>query len=111
MIKITPIYVSPKGGSITCFNNENKRIFQSCTARRCSFSKDLRSAKKQLEHLETHLLLGPKEATKVPAQRKTTLKWTSDGELSAVDMVRILDRLTHPDLRKCDLACEIYDAS
>ncbi len=54
MIKITPIYVSPPGGSITCFNNENKRIFQSCSVRRCRYSKDLRSAKKQLENLETH---------------------------------------------------------
>ncbi len=40
-------------------------------------------------------------------QRKTTLKWTSNGELSAIDMARVLDRLTNPELKECDLACEI----
>ena len=39
----------------------------------------------------------------IPAQRKTTLKWDANGELSAIDMVRVLDRLTHPDLSRCDL--------
>ncbi|WP_413443088.1 hypothetical protein [Synechococcus sp. MIT S1220] len=39
----------------------------------------------------------------VPAQRKTTLKWDANGELTAVDMARIIDRLTHPDLNRCDL--------
>ena len=107
MIKITPIYISATGGSITCLNVKNKRIFQSCTAQVCRYSKDLRSAKKQLENLEHTLLLGPQKVLKVPAQRKTTLKWTSDGELSAVDMARILDRLTNPALNKCDLACDI----
>lgn len=38
-----------------------------------------------------------------PAQRKTTLKWDENGELTALDMVRIVDRMTHPDLRRCDL--------
>ena len=46
------------------------------------------------------------EVGKVPAQRKTTLKWSSDGELSAVDMARILDRLTDPHLTECDLTCD-----
>ena len=46
----------------------------------------------------------------IPAQRKTTLKWTADGELSAVDMALILDRLTNPALSQCDLACDIDDS-
>jgi len=41
---------------------------------------------------------------KEPQQRKTTLKWTSEGELAAVDMTRILDKLTKPELIQCDLA-------
>ena len=110
MIKITPIYISATGGSITCLNVKNKRIFQSCTAQVCRYSKDLRSAKKQLETLEINLLLGPENVSKVPAQRKTTLKWTSDGELSAVDMARILERLTNPELSQCDFACDIDDS-
>ncbi len=43
---------------------------------------------------------------KVPPQRKTTLKWSSDGELSAVDMARILDRLKNPKLTECDLSLD-----
>ena len=38
-----------------------------------------------------------------PAQRKTTLKWDENGELTAVDMVRIVDRMSHPDLHRCEL--------
>ena len=37
------------------------------------------------------------------AQRKTTLKWDTNGELTSIDMVRILDRLTQPELNRCDL--------
>jgi hypothetical protein len=37
------------------------------------------------------------------AQRKTTLKWDVNGELTAVDMVRVIDRLTQPELARCDL--------
>tara|TARA_B100000700_G_scaffold329533_2_gene451590 strand:- start:4076 stop:4234 length:159 start_codon:yes stop_codon:yes gene_type:complete len=40
---------------------------------------------------------------KIPPQRKTTLKWSEDGELSAIDMVRIIDRLSKSELKKCDL--------
>ncbi len=40
---------------------------------------------------------------KVPQQRKTTLKWGTNGELSAVDMVRILDRLNDQDLTECEI--------
>ncbi len=42
---------------------------------------------------------------KAPAQRKTTLKWASNGELSTIDMTRMLDQLTNPELTECNLAC------
>ena len=41
-----------------------------------------------------------------PIQRKTTLKWSSDGELSSVDMARILELLAHKELTQCVLACD-----
>ena len=50
------------------------------------------------------------EAASRIRKRKTTLKWTVEGELSAVDMARILDRLTKPELSQCDLACDVDDA-
>ena len=43
---------------------------------------------------------------KIPQQRKTTLKWGSNGELSALDMVRILDRLKDQDLTECEIPSE-----
>ena len=110
MLKITPIYISPKGGSITCFSNKNKRVFQSCSFRVCRYSENLRSAKKYLKDLEADIFLLPQQVTKEHPQRKTTLKWTVEGELSAVDMARILDSLTKPELSQCDLACDVDDA-
>ena len=44
-----------------------------------------------------------KKSKKIPQQRKTTLKWGSNGELSALDMVRILDRLNDQDLTECEI--------
>ena len=44
-----------------------------------------------------------KKSKKIPQQRKTTLKWGADGELSALDMVRILDRLNDQDLTECEI--------
>ena len=41
-------------------------------------------------------------------QRKTTLKWNSNGELSEIDMLRILEKLSTSDLSQCDLTCD-YD--
>ena len=38
-----------------------------------------------------------------PAQRKTTLKLEDNGELTSIDMARIIDRLTQPELNRCDL--------
>ena len=46
------------------------------------------------------------KAKKIPQQRKTTLKWGTDGELSALDMVRILDRLNDHDLTECEIPFE-----
>ena len=43
------------------------------------------------------------KAKKIPQQRKTTLKWGTNGELSALDMVRILDRLNDHDLTECEI--------
>ncbi len=40
-----------------------------------------------------------------PIQRKTTLKWTSDGELSSIDMARIINLLANKELTQCVLAC------
>ena len=41
-----------------------------------------------------------------PIQRKTTLKWSSDGELSSIDMARIMDLLGNKELTQCVLACD-----
>ena len=40
-----------------------------------------------------------------PPQRKTTLKWNVNGELSSVDMARIINALSPTELRECELAC------
>ena len=39
------------------------------------------------------------------AQRKTTLKWNNDGELSSIDMARIISALSVSELKECKLAC------
>ena len=39
-------------------------------------------------------------------QRKTTLKWNSNGELSEIDMLRILDKISGNELNKCELTCD-----
>ena len=38
-----------------------------------------------------------------PSEGSTTLKWGDDGELSPVDLQRVLARLTEPSLTRCDL--------
>ena len=40
-------------------------------------------------------------------QRKTTLKWNSNGELSELDMLRILDKITDAELNQCELTCDL----
>ena len=111
MITTNPLFISSRGGSITCFRGDSGRIFRSCSRSHCVYLAALHSAKAYLDDLErkNNLLTGAKE--NIPAQRKTTLKWTSDGELSAVDMTRILDRLANPELTECDLACDLNDSS
>ena len=47
-----------------------------------------------------------KNTLKIPQQRKTTLKWATNGELSSIDMVRILDRLNDQDLTECQITLE-----
>ena len=43
---------------------------------------------------------------KNPQQRQTTLKWGTNGELSSIDMARILDSLNDPSLTKCEIKSE-----
>ena len=40
-------------------------------------------------------------------QRKTTLKWNSNGDLSEVDMLRILDKISADELNQCELTCDL----
>ena len=47
-----------------------------------------------------------KKTIKIPQQRKTTLKWGTNGELSSIDMVRILERLNDQDLTECEIPLE-----
>ena len=46
-----------------------------------------------------------------PVQRKTTLKWSSDGELCPIDMTRILELLEDKQLTQCVLACDANNKS
>ena len=39
-------------------------------------------------------------------QRKTTLKWNSNGELSEIDMLRILEKISSSELNQCELSCD-----
>ncbi len=39
-------------------------------------------------------------------QRKTTLKWNSNGELSEIDMLRILEKIESPELNQCALTSD-----
>ncbi len=40
-------------------------------------------------------------------QRKTTLKWKNNGELSELDMLRILECLSKNELKNCELSCNL----
>ena len=40
-----------------------------------------------------------------PPQRKTTLKWNNNGELSSIDMARIINALSVTELKECELTC------
>jgi len=39
-------------------------------------------------------------------QRKTTLKWNINGELSSIDMARIINALSIKELKECELSCK-----
>ena len=43
---------------------------------------------------------------RIQPQRKTTLKWNSNGELSEIDMLRILEKISSDDLNQCQLTCD-----
>ena len=45
---------------------------------------------------------------KFSPQRKTTLKWNKNGELSEIDMLRILDKFSYSQLNQCELTCDSY---
>ena len=45
-----------------------------------------------------------KKSTNSP-QRKTTLKWNINGELSSIDMARIINSLSVKELSECELTC------
>ena len=44
---------------------------------------------------------------KYSSQRKTTLKWNSNGDLSEIDMLRIVDKISAAELTQCELTCDI----
>ena len=46
-----------------------------------------------------------KNKARNPAQRKTTLKWDMNGELSSIDMARIINALSDTELKECELTC------
>ncbi len=103
------LYISPKGGSIFCVLGEKGRMFRVCSNGICVDVNNLHSAKEQLELLELRQSLPLPKSVKPSPQRKTTLKWNTNGELSAVDMARILDKLSKPELTECELACKVND--
>ena len=39
-------------------------------------------------------------------QRKTTLKWNLNGDLTEIDMLRILERISFDKLNQCELTCD-----
>ena len=43
----------------------------------------------------------------ISKQRKTTPKWKENGDLSEIDMLRILDILSQNKLNYYDLTCEL----
>ena len=53
----------------------------------------------------------PQKSEKAPPQRKTTMKWSRDGELSSIDMTRILEKLAKSELTECDLACNLDESN
>ena len=103
-----PFHITALGGSIHCIEGFTGRIFKACSANQCTYTATLHSAKSYLDSLENKklkVLPSAKNNEKIPAQRKTTLKWNDDGSLSSVDMARILSRLQKSKLTECELSC------
>ena len=107
MLLAAPIYENKKGGYIYCLPSSQLRIFKSCSAGNCIYSSSLRSAKAQLDSLEAHHKLMPGSSPINYNQRKTTLKWNTNGELSSTDMARVLQVLSKPELLSCDFSCAL----
>ena len=104
-----PFHLTEHGGSIHCIEGVSGRIFRACSANQCTYTGDLHSAKSYLDFLENgniKFLPAERKSDNIPFQRKTTLKWNSDGSLSSIDMARILSRLEKTDLTECELSCE-----
>ena len=104
-----PFHVTYYGGSIHCIEGLSGRIFRACSANQCTYTSNLHSAKSFLDFIEKNtskFLPSGKKNDKIPFQRKTTLKWNSDGSLSSIDMARILSRLEKTNLTECELSCE-----
>ena len=104
-----PFHVTNQGGSIHCIEGLTGRIFRACSANQCTYTGDLHSAKSYLDFIEKNIvkfLPSGEKTNNIPIQRKTTLKWNSDGSLSSIDMARILSRLEKSNLTECELSCE-----
>ena len=104
-----PFHVTEHGGSIYCIEGLSGRIFRACAANQCTYTGDLHSAKSYLDFFEKNtvkFLPAEEKNNNIPFQRKTTLKWNSDGSLSSIDMARILSRLDKTNLTECELSCE-----
>ena len=104
-----PFHVTDLGGSIYCIEGLSGRIFRACSANHCTYTGDLHSAKSYLDFIENSnvkFLPSTIKKDEIPFQRKTTLKWNSDGSLSSLDMARILSRLEKTNLTECELSCE-----
>ena len=109
MVLQRPFHVSPRGGYIVCLEGLTGRIFRTCYANFSTYTSDLHSAKSFLDFFENKnikSLPSGKKLENIPAQRKTTLKWDSDGSLSYIDMARILNRLDKASLTECELSCQ-----
>ena len=104
-----PCHVTKHGGSIHCIEGFSGRIFRACSANQCTYTGNLHSAKSYLDFIENKtvkFLPSGNNKDNIPFQRKTTLKWNSDGSLSSIDMARILCRLEKTNLTECELSCE-----
>ena len=48
-----------------------------------------------------------KNKLKASHQRQTTLKWDTNGNLSSIDMARIINTISVQELKECKLTCLI----